>query len=133
MFTSRTGLVAGLLFALVPTVTRYGHEARPYAFAVLFSVLATLLLLPALLRPTLKGWALYTSAITLTGLSHLVALCVVVAHAVAVLRARRGGDHVALWAFGCAVVMGTSAVVPMIAKGSSRPVGSPGATRPCGT
>ncbi|WP_326732533.1 glycosyltransferase family 39 protein [Streptomyces phaeochromogenes] len=120
LFTSRTGLVAGLLFALVPTVTRYGHEARPYAFAVLFSLLATLLLLRALQRPTLKGWALYTSAITLTGLSHLVALCVVAVHAVAVLRARRGGDHVAHWAFGCAAVMGTSAVVPMIAKGSEQ-------------
>ncbi|MFD3313850.1 glycosyltransferase family 39 protein [Streptomyces sp. NPDC058694] len=120
MFTPRTGLVAGLLFALVPTVTRYGHEARPYAFAVLFSLLATLLLLRALERPTLKGWALYTLAITLTGLSHPVALCVLAAHAVAVLRARRGGDHFAHWAFGCAVVMGTSAAVPMIAKGSEQ-------------
>jgi mannosyltransferase len=120
MFTPRAGLVAGLLFALVPTVTRYGQEARPYAFAVFFSLLATLLLLRALQRPTLKLWTLYTLAITLTGLSHLVALCVVAAHAVAVLRARRGGDHFVHWAFGCAVVMGTSTVIPMIAKGSGQ-------------
>ncbi|MGW0648243.1 glycosyltransferase family 39 protein [Streptomyces umbrinus] len=87
---------------------------------MLFSLLATLLLLRVLERPTLKGWALYALAITLTGFSHPVALCVVAAHAVAVLRARRGGDDFAHWAFGCAVVMGTSAVVPMIAKGSEQ-------------
>ncbi|MGW6139327.1 glycosyltransferase family 39 protein [Streptomyces sp. NPDC055140] len=118
MFTPRTGLVAGLLFALVPTVTRYGQEARPYAFAMLFSLLATLLLLRALERPSLKGWSLYTLALTLTGLSHLVALCVLAAHAVAVLRARRGGTYFVNWAFGCAVVMGTSMVIPMVNKGS---------------
>ncbi|MFE6955731.1 glycosyltransferase family 39 protein [Streptomyces sp. NPDC057696] len=118
MFTPRTGLVAGLLFALVPTVTRYGQEARPYAFAMLFSLLATLLLLRALERPSLKGWSLYTLTLTLTGLSHLVGLCVVAAHAVAVLRARRGGAHFVNWAFGCAVVMGTSMVIPMVIKGS---------------
>ncbi|RFC70619.1 glycosyltransferase family 39 protein [Streptomyces sp. AcE210] len=120
MSTPRTGLVAGLLFALVPTVTRYGQEARPYAFAVLFSLLATLLLLRTLDQPTLRGWSLYTLALTLTGLSHLVALCVVAAHGVAVMRARRGGAHFVSWAFGCAVVMGTSVVIPMAIKGSGQ-------------
>ncbi|MCX5560053.1 glycosyltransferase family 39 protein [Streptomyces sp. NBC_00038] len=120
LFGTRAGLVASLLFALLPTVTRYGQEARPYAFAVLFSLLATLMLLRALERPTLKGWALYTLAIALTGLTHLVALCVLAAHLVAVLRARRGGDPIAHWAFGCAVVMGTSAVIPMMVQGSGQ-------------
>ncbi|MFC7261027.1 glycosyltransferase family 39 protein [Streptomyces lutosisoli] len=120
LFTRRAGLLAGLLFALVPTVTRYGQEARPYAFAVLFSLLATFLLLRALERPTLRIWTLYALAVSLTGLSHLVALSVVAAHGVAVLRARRGGHHFVHWAFGCAVVMGTSALLPMVAKGSGQ-------------
>ncbi|MER6994643.1 glycosyltransferase family 39 protein [Streptomyces sp. NPDC000410] len=117
LFTPRTGLVAGLLFALVPMVTRYGQEARPYAFAMLFALLATLLLLRALERPTFKGWTLYAVAISLTGFSHLVALCVLAVHVLPVLRARRDGDTVAHWAFGCAALMGTSTVVPMMVRG----------------
>ncbi|GGN83492.1 hypothetical protein GCM10011579_072370 [Streptomyces albiflavescens] len=120
LFTPRAGMLAGLLFAVVPTVTRYGQEARPYAFAMLFSLLATLLLLRALERPTLKIWTFYTLAIALTGLSHLVALSVVAAHAAVVVRARRGGHHFVYWAFGCAMVMGTSVLVPTMVKGSGQ-------------
>ncbi|MEU1198586.1 glycosyltransferase family 39 protein [Streptomyces sp. NPDC005813] len=117
---ARTGLVAGLLFAVLPTVTRYGQEARPYAFAVLFALLATLVLLRALDRPSLGRWTLYALALALTGFSHLVALSVLPAHAVAVVRARRAGDPIAHWAFGCATVLGTSAVVPMATEGAGQ-------------
>ncbi|MGW4158417.1 glycosyltransferase family 39 protein [Streptomyces sp. NPDC004788] len=113
LFTARVGVVAGLLFALLPTVARYGQEARPYAFAMFFSLLATVLLLRALERPTLRVWAGYALAVALTGFSHLVALSVLAAHVVVVLRARRSGDPVAHWAFACATVMGTSVVLPM--------------------
>ncbi|MGW5420364.1 glycosyltransferase family 39 protein [Streptomyces sp. NPDC003943] len=113
LFTARVGVAAGLLFALLPTVARYGQEARPYAFAMFFSLLATVLLLRALERPSLRVWAGYALAVALTGFSHLVALSVLAAHAVLVLRARRSGDPLAHWAFACAAVMGTSVVVPM--------------------
>ncbi len=42
---TRVGLISGLIFAVVPSVSRYAQEARPYAFATLFATLATLLLL----------------------------------------------------------------------------------------
>jgi mannosyltransferase len=46
------GMVAGLLFAAVPAVSRYAQEARPYALAMLLAVASTLLALRALDRPT---------------------------------------------------------------------------------
>jgi mannosyltransferase len=120
LLTTRTGVVAGLFFALVPTVTRYGQEARPYAFAMLFALTATLLLLRALDRPSPRTWAGYTAAVALTGFSHMVALGVLAAHVLAVVHARRGGDPVAPWAFGCAALVGTSAVLPMVYRGSAQ-------------
>jgi len=46
-----TGLLAGLLFAVFPQVSRYGQEARSYAFVVACAVLATYLLVRAVGEP----------------------------------------------------------------------------------
>ncbi|MDX6353082.1 MAG: mannosyltransferase [Streptomyces sp.] len=120
MFTLRTGLLAGLIFAAVPMVTRYGQEARPYAFAVAAALLATLLLLRALDRPSLKGWALYAGSVPLIGFSHLVSLSVLAGHLGLVVVAKRGGDRIAHWAFAAAASLGLSFVLPMLAQGSSQ-------------
>ncbi|WP_375155160.1 glycosyltransferase family 39 protein, partial [Micromonospora sp. 4G55] len=58
---TRVGLLAGLLFAVLPGTSRYAQEARPYALASLFAVLATLLLVAALRRPTWTRWAWYAA------------------------------------------------------------------------
>ena len=95
---TRVGLISGLIFAVVPSVSRYAQEARPYAFATLFAALATLLLLRAMERPTWLRWGCYTLALAAAGASNLVALCVLAAHAAIVatdfcLRAVRIGDE----------------------------------------
>lgn len=90
------GLLAGLLFALLPSTSRYGQEARPYALATVLAVLATLVLVTAV-APSPEGrrtgdrirWAGYAAALAALGLTHLVALTLLPAHAVAVLVARR--------------------------------------------
>ncbi len=82
---SRAGLLAGLLFAVLPVTSRYGQEARPYALATLFAVLATLLLVEALRRPTWRRWAGYALAVAALALLHLIALTLLAAHAVVVL------------------------------------------------
>ncbi|MEH1168561.1 glycosyltransferase family 39 protein [Micromonospora sp. CPCC 205539] len=89
---SRTGLYAGLLFAVLPGTSRYGQEARPYALATMFAVLATLLLVAALDRPSWPRWAGYAAAVAALGLTHLIALTLLTAHALVVLIAWwRGG------------------------------------------
>ena len=81
------GLAGGLVFALIPSTSRFAQEARPYAFAVFFAALATLLLLHAVERPSWPRWVLYALALAAAGASNLVALCVLAGHAVIVLAA----------------------------------------------
>ncbi|MFJ2083614.1 glycosyltransferase family 39 protein [Micromonospora chokoriensis] len=83
----RTGLFAGLLFAVLPGTSRYGQEARPYALATMLAVLATVLLVTALRRPSWARWAGYAVAVTALGLIHLIALTLLAAHALVVVLA----------------------------------------------
>lgn len=99
MFAVRTGVLAGLLFAVVPMITRYGQEARPYAFATMFALLATLWLIRALDKPSLRNWTLYGLAIAATGFSHLVAMAVLAGHVWLVFLAKKRGDRIAHYAF----------------------------------
>jgi mannosyltransferase len=109
------GLTSGLVFAVIPSISRYGQEARPYAFAVLFGALATLLLLRALERPSALRWGGYALALTATGAFQLIGLTVLAGHAICVLihlqrplpRTGEGADladrqqrRYALWATG---------------------------------
>ncbi|BCJ60442.1 hypothetical protein Jiend_38640 [Micromonospora endophytica] len=86
---TRLGTLAGLLFALLPGTSRYAQEARPYALATALAVLSTLLLVDALRRPGWARWAGYAAATTALGLTHLIALTLLAAHAVPVLAATR--------------------------------------------
>lgn len=81
------GLAGGLIYALIPGVSLYAQDARPYAFASFFAVLATLLVLRALERPTWRRWGVYALAVAAAGACNLVALCVVMGHATIVLAA----------------------------------------------
>ncbi len=80
----RAGLLAGLVFALVPSVSRFAQEARFYALEVLVAMVATLLLLRALDRPGPKRWTLYGASMALLGYVDLVALCLLAGHAAGV-------------------------------------------------
>jgi mannosyltransferase len=120
MFAVRTGLLAGLLFAVVPAVTRYGQETRSYAFATMFALLATLLLLRALDKPSLRTWTGYALAVAATGFSHLVAMSVIAGHLWLVVQAKRRGDRIAHYAFAGAALLGLSITFPMVAQGSGQ-------------
>jgi mannosyltransferase len=85
----RVGIVAGVLFAVLPTSSRFAQEARPYALATFMAALATLLLLRALDRPGAFRLAGYVLAIAALGLLHAVALAVLAAHLVTVLALAR--------------------------------------------
>jgi mannosyltransferase len=80
----RAGLASGLVFALVPSVSRFAQEVRFYALEVLVATLATLLLLRALERPSRRRWLAYAACLALLGCIDLVALSVVAGHAAGV-------------------------------------------------
>ena len=53
---ARAGLLSGLVFALVPSISRFAQEVRFYSFEVLVAMLATLLLLRAMDQPSVRRW-----------------------------------------------------------------------------
>jgi mannosyltransferase len=83
------GLFAGLLLAVLPAISRYGQEARSYAFVMFAATLAALILVRLVERPTIGRAAAYAGAVALAGLSHpLSALLVIASHAVVLGRRR---------------------------------------------
>lgn len=120
LFGYRAGILAGFLLALVPAVSRYGQEARSYALVMFAVALAALLLLRALDRPRSPWrWAAYALALTLTGLLHLIALSVVLAHA-CLLAARARHDRSLWWRPGLVLVAVAVCVVPLAVLGRSQ-------------
>jgi mannosyltransferase len=115
------GLIAGLIFAILPTTSRYAQEARPYAFAVAAAVLATLLLLVALNRPRWKYWLWYAMTVAATAFLHLVAILVLAAHALLVwFRYQRSERDVRLWKSLGALALILAVVMPLGYAGSDQ-------------
>jgi mannosyltransferase len=109
------GLIAGLLFVAMPSVNRYAQDARPYGLVVLFATLSTLLLLRAVERPGWPRWLPYALGVVFLGLSNVLALLLVVGHAVLVgwrfaqVRQRR----LLLW-WGAAAGAGVLPALPLL-------------------
>ncbi len=115
---TRAGLVAGLIFALVPSVSRFAQEVRFYAIQVLLASLATLLLLRALDRPLVRRWVAYAVALAALGYVDLVALALVIGHfAAAALTWQQNRDRRLLW-FAPAAAVAMAACLPLIIAGS---------------
>jgi mannosyltransferase len=87
------GLLAGLALTAVPLTTRYAQEARPYALATLFVVLATYALVRAVASGRRTWWLLYAAAVLLAGMASLFAALIVVAHAASLWWARGSRDR----------------------------------------
>lgn len=118
MFGDRAGLSAGIVFALLPVVSRYAQEARSYAFMIFAVALATLLLLRALDRPGWLRWGAYALGVALAGAFNLVALTFLTGHLVVVAvswwqRRERG----ALIGFPLAALAGLALVTPLALVG----------------
>jgi mannosyltransferase len=94
------GLLAGLIFALAPATSRYAQEARPYSFAILLAVVATLLLTWLVERPGAAVGLAYALSVALLAAFHIIGLLLLLAHA---LVARRRLAAWLVWA-GCGVV-----------------------------
>ncbi|MFI5841875.1 glycosyltransferase family 39 protein [Catenuloplanes sp. NPDC051500] len=126
LFSPLTGLTAGLILVVIPNSFRYAAEARPYAFSVLFSALSLLLLHTALRRPRWWRWALYGLSVLLLGLSHLVGVSILAAHALIVLR--RDRRLLRAWAPAAAIVV--ALLAPLASLGAGQQSGQVAWIRP---
>ena len=146
------GVAGGVVFALIPSVSRYAQEARPYAFATLFAALATLMFLRAMERPSWSRWAIYAVVLAAAGTANLIALCVAAGHLAILIwdflqrTVRVGGDGtpetgrripgervapegsplLLLTRFCVAVVVGAILISPLAIKGHSQQAGQIG-------
>ncbi|MCF3132583.1 glycosyltransferase family 39 protein [Streptomyces olivochromogenes] len=120
LFGSRAGILAGILFALVPAVSRYAQEARSYALVILLAALATLLLLRVLDRPrNPRRWAAYALTLVGLGLLHVIALSVVAAHA-CMLAAHARRDRSLWWKSALALLAVAACLAPVVLLGRSQ-------------
>jgi mannosyltransferase len=116
----RAGLLSGLVFALVPSVSRFAQEVRFYSLEVLVAMVATVLLLRALDRPSARRWLAYACCLALLGYVDVVALSVVAGHAAgAALRWHQDRDNRQLW-FGVSAAAGILVCLPLAVLGSAQ-------------
>jgi mannosyltransferase len=113
---SRLGVLAGLLFAVLPAASRFAQEARPYAMTAMFATLATYLLVLIWDRPTFWRLAGYALAIGCLGSMHVIALLLLVAHAWIVFAWHR--RVVVHWA--AAATLGVLPLLPLLRVGRAQ-------------
>jgi mannosyltransferase len=114
LFDAGTGALAGLLLCLIPNLSRYAAEARPYAFACLFATLSLLLLCRAIDQPLPARWVAYSSSVLALGLSHIVGLTTLLGHA-GILALRAGWRRRHVWtAWSAAVAAPLVILLPIV-------------------
>ena len=115
---TRAGVAAGLVFAVIPSISRFAQEVRFYALAMCFAALATWLLARALDRPSWARWAGYTASMAAVGYLDTVAMSLLAGHAVwTALRWWRERDT-RLLRFILAMAVSASTCAPVILLGS---------------
>ncbi|GJF29579.1 membrane protein [Kitasatospora sp. NE20-6] len=119
LFGRSAGLVAGCVFALTPSVSRYAQEARGYAFAVLAVAAATFFLFRALERPGPRRWLPYGLAVAAAASFHLISLSILAGHAcVVAMRWHRTRERRTAVGFALACAAGLLPAVPLALAGS---------------
>ncbi|WP_431044950.1 glycosyltransferase family 39 protein [Streptomyces sp. P1-3] len=105
----RAGLLAGLVFPMIPAIQQFAQEGRSYALVCALVAWSSYQLLRALDRPHPRTWTGYAVLACLAGLLHEFAVIAVLAHGVTLLLSRV--PAAVRWSWGLAA---TCAVVPLI-------------------
>jgi mannosyltransferase len=109
----RAAVAAGLVFAVLPSVTLQGHDARPYAAVTAATVASSYLLLRLRGDPRPRWLAAYGLSLVLAGYLQLFAMLLIPAHAVTLAGMGRGrGPLARRW---LVTVMAASAAVAPVA------------------
>jgi mannosyltransferase len=114
--TIRTGIIAGIIFALLPRTTYMGEEARGYAMSAACAVWLSILLVHLLQTRDVRRawWIVYAIGIALCAYVFLFSLLLLIAHAVIVVAMRRPGLF-RTWVE--AVASGLALALPVIVYG----------------
>jgi mannosyltransferase len=132
MCGTAVGVVAGLLYAVLPVVSRFGQEARSYAWVAAVTVLSTLALLRALERPRWPRWLLYGGSLVLLVHLHAVAALILPAHALLTFAAgrldpaeagqvvRHGRDPRGWWRWAVTAVAAGVLTLPLLYEASTQ-------------
>ncbi|MGP4001859.1 glycosyltransferase family 39 protein [Streptomyces sp. 8N706] len=112
----RVGLMAGMLFAVVPVVSLYAQEGRSYALVVAGAVTATYLLVRGCASGNPRWWLLYALVTAVTVLLHAFVLLLLAAHAVVLLAARSTARTWRYWGVSAAVTVVVLAPVLWMAR-----------------
>jgi mannosyltransferase len=113
----RVGLVAGMLFAVVPVVSLYAQEGRSYALVLAGAMTTTYLLVRACESGESRWWRRYALVAALTAMLHAFSLLVLAAHAVTLLAARSTLREWRCWSLSSAAAVAAVTPVAWLAHG----------------
>ncbi|MEU6080524.1 glycosyltransferase family 39 protein [Streptomyces sp. NPDC047108] len=114
---ARVGLVAGMLFSVLPLVSLYAQEGRSHALVVGGATAATYFLVRALETGEGRWWRWYAVATALTVLLHAFALLLPAAHAVTLLLSRSSARQWRCWSLSAAFAVVAVTPVAWMASG----------------
>ncbi|MFE3830624.1 hypothetical protein [Streptomyces sp. NPDC059092] len=101
----RAGLLAGLVFPLLPQVQKYAQEGRSYAMVCALVTWATYALVVSVPRRARWRWAVYGSTMLLACLLHEFAVLALVAHGVTLVVSRVPRPVLRAWSVAAAGVV----------------------------
>jgi mannosyltransferase len=89
----RLGLIAGLVFVLLPRTTWAGTEGRSYALTALLAIATTVVLVIAMRDGRRRWWVGYAALVALSCVVFIYLALVIVAHAATIAWAARSRIH----------------------------------------
>jgi mannosyltransferase len=105
---------AGAVLLMITGFSRYGQEARPYAFALAAAVASTVLWTRLARDPRRRWTLLYAVSVSLLALAHVFAIALVGAHVVAAMATLRAGWRTAVLRTAAGAGLGLVAVAPFV-------------------
>lgn len=118
----RAGLLAGLVFPLLPQVQKYAQEGRSYAMVCALVTWATYALVASVPHRARWRWAVYGSTMLLACLLHEFAVLVLVAHGVTLVVSRVPRPVLRAWSVAAAGVVAGLLPLAIYSAGQSEQV-----------
>jgi mannosyltransferase len=113
--TVLVAVCAGAVLLMITGFSRYGQEARPYAFALAAAVASTMLWTRLVGDPRRRWILLYALSVSLLAFAHAFAIALVGAHLVAAIAATsRASRRAALLRTGAGAGLALVAIAPFI-------------------